>query len=211
MFAKSDESTAFILELKDHYQEKVISKRLSVLDILEQHRDISIPFATFLRLLPAMRVRQYSISSSPLVNPQHVTLTVSVLSSPALSGSGVQYLGVASNFLASLKPGDLLPIAVRQSNVAFHLPTDPTVPVIMFCAGSGLAPFRGFMEERAVQKQAGREVGKMLLFFGCRNQDEDYLYTDSELGEWAKEGVVDVRPAFSRNAVFSEGCKYVQE
>lgn len=62
-----------------------------------------------------------------------------------------------------------------------------------------------------MQKRAGREVGKMLLFIGCRTPNEDYLYIDAELGEWAKEGVVDLRPAFSRATDESKGCKYVQE
>lgn len=78
-------------------------------------------------------------------------------------------------------------------------------------AGSGFAPMRGFIQERAAQKQSGREVSKAILFFGCRSPDEDFLYSDSDLAEWIKLGVVDVRPAFSRASDKSEGCKYVQE
>lgn len=57
----------------------------------------------------------------------------------------------------------------------------------MLCAGSGLAPFRGFVQERAAQKRAGREVGKMLLFFGCMDPEMDYLYAREEMGEWVRE------------------------
>lgn len=210
-YVKSDTSVSAIAYLRDNYQDEIVPKRLSVLDILERHTDISLPFATFLHLLPPMRVRQYSISSSPLVDPQRVSLTISVLASPALSGTGTMHLGVASTYLAGLKPGDRLPLAVRPSNAAFHLPADPAVPLVMFCAGSGLAPFRGFVQERAAQKKAGRAVGKMLLFFGCRDPEVDYLYGEAELGEWVREGIVDVRPAFSRNEDKSQGCKYVQE
>jgi cytochrome P450/NADPH-cytochrome P450 reductase len=86
----------------------------------------------------------------------------------------------------------------------------------MFCAGSGLAPFRGFVMERSAQKASGRDVGKMLLFFGCRAPDEDYLYMDESgdgavLKKWVEEGVVDLRPAFSRRIEASQGSKYVQE
>ena len=209
-YAKTKESIEAISNLRENYQD-IISKRLSIIDILEKYKDISLPFSVFLRLLPPMRVRQYSISSSPLVNPQHATLTVSVINAPALSGSGGRYLGVASNYLAALKPGDLLPVTVRPSTTSFHLPSDPSVPVVMFCAGSGFAPFRGFIQERATQKAAGRDVGKMMLFFGCRSPDVDYLYSDAELGEWMKMGIVDVRPAFSRTSDKSGECKYVQE
>jgi cytochrome P450 / NADPH-cytochrome P450 reductase len=197
--------------LTTEYAEKVLAKRLSVLDILEAHQDIKLSLTAFLRMLPAMRVRQYSISSSPLWNPQHVTLTVSVIDGPAISGRGDEFLGVASNYLANLRAGDKVQVAVRQSNAAFHPPADPLTPLVLFCAGSGFAPMRGFIQERAAQKQSGREVGKALLFFGCRSPDQDFLYSDSDLAEWIKLGVVDVRPAFSRSPNDSEGCKYVQE
>jgi cytochrome P450/NADPH-cytochrome P450 reductase len=102
-------------------------------------------------------------------------------------------------------------MSIRPSNAAFHLPVDPTVPIVMFCAGSGFAPFRGFCQERAMQRKAGRETGKMLLFFGCRSPDEDFLYSAAELREWVDLGVVDLRPTFSRRPAQSEDCKYVQE
>ena len=70
---------------------------------------------------------------------------------------------------------------------------------------------RGFIQERAMQKQAGREVAKSLLFFGCRNPKEDFLYGDAELKEWGEMGVVDICHAFSRSPDDSEGCRYVQE
>jgi cytochrome P450/NADPH-cytochrome P450 reductase len=205
-------STRTILEsLIAAYAEKVLAKRLSILDILEAYKDIKLSLTSFLQMLPAMRVRQYSISSSPLWNPLHVTLTVSVVEGPALSGRGDEFLGVASNYLANLRTGDKVQMTVRSSSASFHPPADPLVTLVLFCAGSGIAPMRGFIQERAVQKQSGREVGKTLLFFGCRSPDEDFLYSDSDMGDWIKLGVVDVRPAFSRSPKDSEGCKYVQE
>ena len=210
--AKNSESSIAVLEdLKSNYAEKIFKPRLSVLDILEDNRAIDLPLSTFLHMLPAMRIRQYSISSSPLWNPQHVTLTLSVVDAPAISGRAEPFLGVASTYLAGLSPGDKVQLSVRASSAAFHLPTDPGVPLIMICAGSGLAPLRGFLQERAMQKQAGRDVAKSLLFFGCRSPGEDYLYGEAELEEWSGLGVVDVRPAFSRARELSAGCGYVQE
>lgn len=66
-------------------------------------------------------------------------------------------------------------------NAAFHFPNDPLVPLVMFCAGSWLASFRGFVQECAAQKKAGREVEKM-LFFGCRDPEVDYLYAGGGSG-----------------------------
>ncbi|KAJ7640087.1 fatty acid hydroxylase [Mycena polygramma] len=209
--ATSDSTRAYIEELKSSYNDAVLVKRLSVFEILERHVDISLPIGLFLQMLPAMRVRQYSISSSPLWNASHVTLTFSVLDAPSLSATTTRpFLGVGSNYLASLIPGDRVQIAVRPSAASFHPPENPMTLVVMFCSGSGLAPMRGFIQERAVQKASGREVAKMLLFFGCRSPTMDYLYSDSDLAEWVAQGVVDVRPAFSRSPEDSEGCKYVQ-
>ncbi len=70
---------------------------------------------------------------------------------------------------------------------------------------------RGFLEERAIQKASGREVARCVLFFGCRSPSEDFLYGEDELKRWVEEGVVDVRPAFSREEGKSEGCRYIQE
>jgi cytochrome P450/NADPH-cytochrome P450 reductase len=116
---------------------EITAKRVSVLDLLERFPSTKLPLGVFLKMLPPMRVRQYSISSSPLWNPNNVTLTYSVVDQPALSGQG-RYVGVATNYLANLAPGDRLHVSVRPSHKAFHLPKDPkSVPVIMIAAGTG--------------------------------------------------------------------------
>ncbi|KAF7346798.1 Fatty acid hydroxylase [Mycena sanguinolenta] len=209
--AVSPATRTYIDELKAKYKDAVQSTRLSMFEIMESHTDITLSLGAFLRMLPPMRVRQYSISSSPLWNPMHITITFSVLDLPSLSRKTTNsFLGAGSNYLASLIPGDRVQMAVRSSAAAFHLPENPMTPVVMFCSGSGLAPMRGFIQERAIQKASGRQVGEMLLFFGCRSPRDDFLYLDKELAEWSKQGVVDVRPAFSRCQEDSEGCRYVQ-
>lgn len=157
--------------------------------------------------MPA-NIARSSISSSPLSDATKLTLTYSVLEQPALSGQG-PYVGVASNFLSTLTPGERLHVAVRPSQT-FHLPSDAeNTPIICIAAGSGLAPFRGFMQERAAMIAAGRKVAPALLFFGCRSPDQDDLYAE-ELSRWEKLGAVDVRRAYSRQADKSYDCKYVQ-
>lgn len=209
--ATEDEKTVTALKslIGDNFADDVTAKRLSVLDLLEQHPAISLPFASFLGMLPPMRIRQYSISSSPLADPTKVTLTYAVLDSPAISGQG-QHVGVASNFLCSLREGEKLHVAVRPST-AFHLPADAEkTPIICMAAGTGLAPFRGFVQERAAMIAAGRKLAPALLFFGCRSPDEDDLYAD-EFARWQELGAVDVRRAYSRASDQSDGCKYVQD
>jgi cytochrome P450/NADPH-cytochrome P450 reductase len=77
----------------------------------------------------------------------------------------------------------------------------------MIGPGTGLAPFRGFLRERAALKAQGRALGPALLFFGCRHPDQDYIYA-SELKEHADSGIVDLEAAFSRH----DGKKtYVQD
>lgn len=208
--SKSEAATQILDNLLENYAKEVLGKRVSVLDILEANPDLQPTFGQFLEMLPPMRTRQYSVSSSPLWNPQRVTLTISVVKAPALSGKDEEFMGVASTFLDGLQPGDKVQMAVRPSN-AFHLPTDPSIPVVMIAAGSGIAPMHGFIQERALQKASGRDVGKMLLFFGCRSPEDDYLYSKTDIDEWINLGLLEVRPAFSRDAAKSEGAKYVQE
>ncbi|KAF5345023.1 hypothetical protein D9758_010443 [Tetrapyrgos nigripes] len=210
--ATMDSTRAALEDLRNSYREKVLGPRLSVLDILEKYSpdNIKLSLGVYLRMLPPMRVRQYSISSSPLWNPQHATLTISVLESPSLADKNKTFLGVGSNYLSQLLPGHRVSISVRASHAGFHLPEDPSTPIIAFAAGSGLAPLRGFIQERALQKSSGRDVGKIMLFFGCRHPEGDYIYKQ-ELEEWVKLGFLDVRPAFSKVSEKSEGCKYIQD
>jgi len=145
-------------------------------------------------MLPPAKARQYSISSSPLWNAARCTLTVAIVDAPALSGQG-RYQGMASSYLANCSAGTRVVVAVRSSNDHFHPPASPETPMVMVCAGTGLAPFRGFVQERAVQAASGQKVGPSLLFFGCDHPDVDYLYRD-EFAAWEAAGVVSVRPAY---------------
>lgn len=195
------------LAVEHSYQEEILGKRVSVLDLLERFAACELTFEQFLSMLPTLKPRQYSIASSPLESPKRVALCVALVKAKAASGQG-EYLGVASNFLASATPGTRISVAVRPSNQFFHPPADPLTPMILICAGTGLAPFRGFLQERAAEARAGQKVGSALLFFGCDHPDVDLLYRD-ELAAWQEKGVVELRPAYT----FAErdGVKFVQD
>ncbi len=178
------------------YRKQVLEARVSVLDLLEDCPSAALSFADFLEQLPASKPRLYSISSSPLAVADQCTLTVSVVSAPAWSGRGT-FRGVASSWLAERQKGDRLMVAVKQPSLPFHLPEQAETPVIMVGAGSGLAPFRGFIEERALKLAAGERLAPALLFFGCDHPEVDFLYRD-ELAAWERAGAVQVFPAFSQ-------------
>jgi cytochrome P450/NADPH-cytochrome P450 reductase len=212
--AEATEDKDTIKELErlagDAYQDEISPKKVSVLDLLEKHPAVALPISSYLAMLPPMRVRQYSISSSPFAATDKLTLTYSLLDAPSLSGQG-RHVGVATNFLSQLTVGDKLHVSVRASSAAFHLPSDPEkTPIICVAAGTGLAPFRGFIQERAAMLAAGRTLAPALFFFGCRDPEIDDLYAE-EFARWQQMGAVDMRRAYSRATEKSEGCKYVQD
>lgn len=198
---------------EDLYKQVILEKRLSTLDLLEQNLSVKLPFGLYLASLSPLRVRYYSISSSPLVCASRCTISFNVISAPSLSGQGT-FQGVTGSYLSQLKAGDEIRVSVRPSSKAlFHLPLKiAETPLLMICAGTGLAPFRGFVQQRAMQKAAtpNRPMAKALLFVGCRSQTKDRLYAD-EFDQWQKQGVVDIRYSFSREQENSEFCAYVQE
>lgn len=190
----------------DIYKAEVLGKRLSLATILKLNPACELPFEVLLEMLPAMKSRRYSISSSPLWNDKHCTITVAVVDAPALSGIG-NYRGTASHYLSALPVGANVTVQVRKSPEAFHLPKELSTPVIMIAAGSGIASFRGFIQERALEKANGKTIGEMLLFFGCRAENVDFLYKE-QLQNWENEGIVNVHPAFS--AALDNDIAYVQ-
>jgi cytochrome P450/NADPH-cytochrome P450 reductase len=189
----------------DPYRAEVFARRKSVLDLLEEHPACELPFGLYLEMLPGLSPRYYSISSSPNAAPA-CSITVGVVKGPARSGSGT-YEGVCSTHLAGAAPGTTIHAAVKETKAGFRLPDDPTTPVIMIGPGTGLAPFRGFLQERAYRKAQGQTLGPAMLFFGCRHPARDFIYRD-ELEAWAKDGLMDLHVAFSRQ----DGSKeYVQD
>jgi cytochrome P450/NADPH-cytochrome P450 reductase len=189
------------------YRGEVLAKRVSMLDLLEQYPACELPFERLLELLPPLKPRYYSISSSPLTQPDRACITVGVVRGPAHSGRG-EYLGVASNFLAERQPGEEIVMFIRNPQSGFELPEDPATPMIMVGPGTGVAPFRGFLQARRAQQAAGHTLGPAHLYFGCRHPDHDYLYRD-ELESAERDGLVTLHTAFSRIA--NQPVTYVQD
>jgi cytochrome P450/NADPH-cytochrome P450 reductase len=188
--------------------------RVSMLEVLEAHPAVELPFSVFLSLLAPMRIRQYSISSSPLADPTTASITFAVVDD---NDAEHPHLGVATNYLRNLQPGAPLQLAVKKSHASFHLPLDDDqTPVIMVAAGTGIAPFRGFVQERATKiaaaktRQQAVDLAEAVLFIGCRGPNEDVLYKDL-FDEWEKIGAVKVYRAFSRASDLTGGCQYTQD
>jgi cytochrome P450/NADPH-cytochrome P450 reductase len=190
----------------ERYRSDILGQRKSVFNLLEEHPACELPFHAYLEMLSLLAPRYYSISSSPLLDPARCSVTVGVVEGPASSGRGL-YKGICSNYLAGRREGETVHGTVRETRAGFRLPDDPSVPIIMIGPGTGLAPFRGFLQERAARKAKGASLGPAMLFFGCRRPDQDYLYAD-ELKAFAADGITELHTAFSRG----EGPKtYVQD
>ena len=133
--------------------------------------------------------------------------TVGVVEGPARSGQGT-YRGVCSNYLAGHPTDGTLFAFVREPTIPFRPPANPHTPLIMIGPGTGLAPFRGFLQERAVLKQRGVPVGESLLFFGCRDPMQGFLY-EEELRAFEANGITRLHCAFSRAP--GQAKTYVQQ
>jgi sulfite reductase (NADPH) flavoprotein alpha-component len=139
-----------------------------------------------------LQPRLYSISSSPKAHPGEVHLTVGVV---RYESAGRQRKGVCSTFLAERAVAVAVPVFFHESK-SFRLPKDPLVPIIMVGPGTGVAPFRAFLEERRAVGAAGRNW----LFFGDQKRECDFLYRE-ELEGYVKDGVLSrLDLAFSRDA-----------
>ena len=188
------------------YRADVLTKRKSIFDLLMEFPACELVFATYLEMLGLLTPRYYSISSSPAADASRCSITVGVVEGPARSGRGL-YRGVCSTWLADRAIGESVYASVRETKAGFRLPDDPSVPIVMIGPGTGLAPFRGFLQERAAKKAKGATLGPAMLFFGCRHANQDFLYAD-ELKALSAQSVAELYVGFSRD----EGPKtYVQD
>jgi len=187
---------------KDYFQEQVSGRNFNLAQLLEfisqGEQWTLIPFSILIEAIHKLQPRYYSISSSSLVQKDRISITA-VVESIEKPGAPHVVKGVTTNYLLALKqkqhgdphpdPNGLdyaimgprnkydgvhVPVHVRHSN--FKLPSNPAIPIIMVGPGTGVAPFRGFVQERAAQAKAGEKVGKTMLFFGCRKPTEDFMY-----------------------------------
>ena len=174
----------------DDFQTGVSDKRLTLLNLVARFPALDLPLAAFLELSAPIQPRFYSIASSPLASPDVVDLLVGTLSAPAWSGVG-EHQGFASSYMRDVVVGDRVFGFLRRPNPPFAPPADPNVPMILVGPGTGFAPFRGFLQQRAATGGA-----TSLLFYGCRHPDHDWFYRD-EMEAWRKNGTAELHLAFS--------------
>jgi len=162
-----------------------------VIDPLLEYPDARFTPEEFVMVLRKLQPRLYSIASSPKAHPQSVHLTVVVV---RYESYGRTREGVCSSFLADRADTVPVPVFVHTAR-HFRVPEDRSAPVIMVGPGTGIAPFRAFLQER----KATGATGGNWLFFGDQKASTDFLYRE-ELEAYQKEGVLHhLSVAFSRD------------
>ncbi len=170
------------------------------LDLFKEYRQARPPLQEICSKFGPLLPRFYSVASSLLVHPGKVDLTVALFT---YTHSGERRYGVASHFLCHLaEESTPIPVYVQPAH-RFALPTERDAPIVMIGPGTGIAPFRAFMQERVFHGSKG----KNWLFFGERNQAYDYLYGEF-WKELAEKNLLHLSLAFSRD---QEHKIYVQD
>ncbi|CAN6616870.1 sulfite reductase [NADPH] flavoprotein component [Trichomonascus vanleenenianus] len=164
-------------------------------DILQEFPSAHPSIAELAQLVSPLKRREYSIASSQKVHPNAVHLLIVVVD--WVDSQGRKRFGQCSKFLSELHTGAEVIVSVKPS--VMKLPPKPEQPVIMAGLGTGLAPFKAFLEEKMWQKQQGHTIGEIYLFLGSRHQKQEYLY--GELFEAYKDaGILTyIGAAFSRD------------
>ena len=162
-----------------------------VIDALLEFPAAKFTAGEFVKVLRKLQPRLYSIASSPKAHPDAVHLTVAAV---RYESNGRKREGICSTFLADRAEAAPVPVFVHTAK-HFRVPENLSTPVIMVGPGTGIAPFRAFLQER---KAAGG-TGKNWLFFGDQKAATDFLYRD-ELEAYQQEGVLhELSLAFSRD------------
>lgn len=164
-------------------------------DILLEFRSAHPSFHDIVRIVSPMKRREYSIASCQKVTPTSVALMIVVVN--WVDPRGRDRFGQATKYLSALRPGAPVTVSVKPS--VMKLPPRSTQPIIMAGLGTGLAPFRAFVQHRALEKAQGKDIGAVLLYMGSRHQREEYCYGE-EWEAYQAAGVITLLGrAFSRD------------
>ncbi|KAH9985373.1 hypothetical protein F4779DRAFT_612128 [Xylariaceae sp. FL0662B] len=164
-------------------------------DVLEEFKSAHPTFPDLVRLIGPLKRREYSIASAQAVTPNAVALMIVVVD--WVDTKGRTRYGQATRYLSRLPVGTAVTASVKPS--VMKLPVRDDAPLIMAGLGTGLAPFRAFIQYRAMQKAQGKDIGSILLYLGSRHQREEYLYGE-EWEAYLDAGVVTLLgAAFSRD------------
>ncbi|XP_058736226.1 NADPH-dependent diflavin oxidoreductase 1-like isoform X2 [Vicia villosa] len=161
-------------------------ERRTVLEVLEDFPSVQMPFEWLIQLVPLLKTRAFSISSSQSAHPNQVHLTVNVVS--WTTPYKRKKKGLCSSWLATLDPCDAVSIPAWFQKGSLPTPS-PSLPLILVGPGTGCAPFRGFIEQRALQSKT-HSTAPIMFFFGCWNEDGDFLYKDFWLNHSQNNGVL---------------------
>jgi NADPH-ferrihemoprotein reductase len=235
-FAPTPEAKATLLELgqnRDRYERYVADTHVTAARLLQacspNRAWSALPLSFVIENLLALQPRYYSISSSSVISPRRIAITALVVNK-TLSGQSAGVIhGLTSNYLLStskLTSNDTVPpptyrsveqfdslkgtkILAHVRKTKFKLPITSSTPLVLISAGTGFAPFRAFLQERVKLHALGKTVGRILLFFGCRNH-EDFIYREEIEQIQAQLGdKLEIVTALSRNG--SSEKIYVQE
>ena len=183
-----------LAELVDPEAERVFrawADGREAIDILLAYPQARFTAPELVKALRKLQPRLYSIASSPKVHPEEIHLTVAVV---RYETHGRKRSGLCSAFLADRAKGGTFPVFIHSAK-HFRPPADPAAPLIMVGPGTGIAPFRAFLQDR----EASGANGPTWLFFGDRNRATDFLYED-EITRWLERGVLGrLDTAFSRD------------
>lgn len=164
-------------------------------DVLLEFPSAHPSFHDIVRIVSPMKRREYSIASSQKVTPNSVSLLIVTVN--WVDPKGRDRFGQATRYLNALPVGAAVTVSVKPS--VMKLPPKSTQPIIMAGLGTGLAPFRAFVQERAWQRDQGMEIGDVFLYMGARHQREEYLYGE-EWEAYQDAGIITLLGrAFSRD------------
>ncbi|KAL5600930.1 hypothetical protein BROUX41_005764 [Berkeleyomyces rouxiae] len=168
---------------------------VTYVDILADFPSARPAFHDLVNIVSPMKRREYSIASAQAVTPNSVTLMIVVVN--WTDARGRLRTGQATRYLGNLAVGSKVTVSVKPS--VMKLPVRDDAPLIMAGLGTGLAPFRAFVQYRAMQKAQGKKIGSILLYMGSRHQREEYLYGE-EWEAYLDSGVLTLMgAAFSRD------------
>lgn len=177
------------------FKRRAETDTLTYADLLLEFSSAHPSFHDIVRIVSPMKRREYSIASCQKVTPTSVALMIVTVN--WTDPRGRDRFGQATRYLERLRPGAPVTVSVKPS--VMRLPPSSTQPLIMAGLGTGLAPFRAFVQHRAWEKAQGKEIGDVLLYMGSRHQREEYCYGE-EWEAYQDAGVITLLGrAFSRD------------
>ncbi|KAK9240703.1 hypothetical protein V1525DRAFT_394713 [Lipomyces kononenkoae] len=199
-YAKDEKQKAHLLKIASAEGTEEFKKRgdddtLTYADVLQEFDSAHPPFEDLIKIVNPLKRREYSIASSQKVHPNAVHLLIVVVD--WVDSKGRKRYGQCSRYISQLKIGSEVVVSVKPS--VMKLPPSPKQPIIMSGLGTGLAPFKAFVEEKAYQKSQGKDIGDIFLYLGSRHQKEEYLYGEFWEAHMAAGIVTHIGAAFSRD------------